>query len=73
MKRGKEVLKELYNFEGFSFNEIRKEISVIIYIKKKGKTGICPACNKKRRKIIEIKTRKVRDMNVNKVLCCMTP
>ena len=28
MKRGKEALKELYNFEGFSFSEICKENSV---------------------------------------------
>ncbi len=69
MEKGKEVLRELYKFEGFSFRDICKEISVIIQLKKKGKTGICPVCNKKRRKVIEIKTRKVRDMNVNKEKC----
>ena len=69
MKKGKEVLKELYNFEGFSFNEICKENSVIIKLKKKGKTGICPVCNKKRRKVIEIRTRKIRDDNIVKEKC----
>lgn len=69
MKNGKEVLKELYNFEGFSFSEICRENSVIIQMKKKGKTGICPVCNKKRRKVIEIKKRKVRDLNFNKEKC----
>ncbi len=69
MKKGKEVLKELYNFEGFSFNEICKKISVIIYIKKKGKTGICPVCNKERRKVIETRIRKIRDDNIAKEKC----
>ena len=69
MKKGKEVLKELYNFEGFSFNEICKENSVIIKLKKKGKTGICPVCNKKRRKVIETRTRKIRDDNIAKEKC----
>jgi len=50
MERGKKVLRELYNFEGFSFMDICKENSVIIQMKKKGKTGICPVCNKKRKK-----------------------
>src|SRR3989344_9510317 len=72
MKRGKEALMELYNFEGFSFREICKEISVIIHMKKKGKTGICPACNKKRRKVIEIRQRKVRDVNFGNEKCYIT-
>ena len=72
MKKGKEVLMELYNFEGFSFREICKEISVIIHMKKKGKTGICPACNKKRRKVIEIRQRKVRDVNFGNEKCYIT-
>ncbi len=45
MERGKKALQELYNFEGFSFSEICKKISVLIQMKKKGKTGICPVCN----------------------------
>ena len=53
MKSGKEELKELHNFEGFSFNEICKQNSVMIQMKKKGKTGTCPICNKKRRKVIK--------------------
>jgi len=69
MKRGKEVLKELYNFEGFSFREIRKENSVLIYMKKKGKTGTCPICNKKRRKAIEIRERTIRDENISEEKC----
>src|SRR3989338_8282095 len=69
MKRGKEVLRELYNFEGFSFCDICKEISVIIQLKKKGKTGICPVCNKKRRKVIETRIRKIRDENIAKEKC----
>jgi len=69
MKKGKEALRELYNFEGFSFRDICREISVLIQLKKKGKTGICPVCNKKRRKVIEIKKRKVRDLNFNKEKC----
>jgi len=69
MKTGKEVLRELYNFEGFSFIEICKEIAVLIYMKKKGKTGICPVCNKKRRKVIEIRERTIRDENVCKKKC----
>ncbi len=54
MKGGKIVFKELYNFEGYSFNEICKENSAIIHMKKKGKTGIYPVCNKKRRKAMDI-------------------
>jgi transposase len=69
MKKGKEVLKDLYNFEGFSFRDICKEISVIIHMKKKGKTGICPVCNKKRRKVIEVRERTIRDENVSKKKC----
>ena len=69
MKRGKEVLKELYDFEGFSFKEICKKISVIINIKKKGRTGICPVCNKKRRKVIETRIRKIRDKNIAEEKC----
>ena len=69
MKKGKEVLRELYNFEGFSFSEICKEILVLIHMKKKGKTGICPVCNKKRRKVIETRTRKVRDVNFGNEKC----
>jgi len=69
MKGGKIVFKELYNFEGFSFNEICKEDSVIIHLKKKGKTGICPICNKKRRKVIEIRKRKIRDFNILNEKC----
>jgi len=69
MKRGKEALRELYNFEGFSFREICKEISVIIHMKKKGKTGICPVCNKKRRKVIEIRKRIIRDKNIADEKC----
>src|SRR3989344_1849292 len=69
MKRDKEVLKELYDFEGFSFREICKEISVIINMKKKGKTGTCPVCNKKRRKVIETRIRKIRDKNIAEEKC----
>ena len=42
---------------------------MIIQIKKKGKTGICPACNKKRRKAIETRIRKIRDMNFGNEKC----
>ena len=50
MKRGKEALKELYKFEGFSFEDIFKEENrMIIKQKKKGKTGICPVCKKKKK------------------------
>src|SRR3989344_4703476 len=69
MERGKEVLKELYNFEGFSFNEIYKQNSVIIKLKKNGKTGVCPVCNKNRRKAIEVRQRTVRDMNFGDEKC----
>ncbi len=69
MKRGKEALRELYNFEGFSLTDICKENSVIIQMKKKGKTGICPVCNKKRRKVIETRIRKIRDDNIAKEKC----
>ena len=69
MKRGKEVLKELYNFEGFSFLEIRKENSVQICIKKIRKTGTCPVCNKERRKVIEVRERTIRDENVSRKKC----
>ena len=72
MKGGKIVFKELYNFEGFSFNEICKEESVIIKLKKKGKTGICPNCNKKRRKVIEVRKRKIRDLNIANEKCYIT-
>ena len=69
MKRGKEALKELYNFEGFSFSEICKENSVIIELKKQVKTGTCPVCKKKRRRVIETRTRKIRDDNISKEKC----
>jgi len=69
MEKGKGVLRDLYNFEGFSFNEICKENSVLIKLKKKGKTGICPVCNKKRRKVIEIRERTIRDKNIAEEKC----
>jgi len=69
MKRGKEALRELYNFKGFSFSEICKEISVLIQMKRNGKTGICPVCNKKRRKAIEIRERIIRDKNIAEEKC----
>jgi len=49
--------------------DICKENSVIIQMKKKGKTGICPVCNKKRRKVIETRIRKIRDENIAKEKC----
>ncbi len=70
MKRGKEALKELYNFEGFSFEDILKEKErMIIKQKKTSKTGICPVCNKKRRKVIEIRERTIRDENISRKKC----
>ena len=69
MKKGKEALRELYNFEGFSFRDICKVILVLIHLKKKGKTGICPICNKKRRKVIGTRIRKVRDVNFGNEKC----
>jgi len=69
MERGKKVLRELYNFGGFSFSEICKKISALIYMKKNGKTGICPVCKKKRRKVIETRIRKIRDDNIVKNKC----
>src|SRR3989338_4427811 len=69
MKRGKEVLRELYNFEGFAFCDICKEISVIIQLKKKSKTGTCPVCKKKRRKVIEVRERTIRDENISRKKC----
>ena len=69
MKKGKEVLRELYNFEGFSFCDICKEISVIIQLKKKGKTGTYPVCRKKRRKVIKVRERTIRDENISRKKC----
>ena len=69
MKKGKEVLRELYNFEGLSFRDICKEISVLIQMKRKGKTGTCPVCNKKRRKLIGNRIRKIRDVNFGNEKC----
>src|SRR3989344_811400 len=69
MKKGKEVLRELYNFEGLSFRDICKEISVLIQMKRKGKTGTCPVCNKKRRKVIGNRIRKIRDVNFGNEKC----
>jgi transposase len=70
MKRGKEALKELYAFEGFSFDEIFKEKDrMIIKQKKELKTGTCPICKKKRRKVIEVRERLIRDENVSKKKC----
>jgi len=69
MKKGKEALRELYNFKGFSFRDICKEISVLIQMKRKGKTGTCPVCNKKRRKAIEIRKRIIRDKNIAEEKC----
>jgi len=69
MKKGKEALRELYNFKGFSFRDICKEISVLIQMKRKSKTGICPVCNKKRRKAIEIRKRTIRDKNIAEEKC----
>jgi transposase len=42
---------------------------VIIQLKRRSKTGICPICNRKRRKAIEIRKRMVRDSNINKEKC----
>ena len=72
MKGGKIVFKELYNFEGYSFKEIYKEESVIVKLKKKGKTGTCPVCNKKRRKVIEVRERTIRDLNIANEKCYIT-
>ena len=70
MKRGKEALKELYKFEGFSFEDIFKEENrMIIKQKKKGKTGTCPVCKKKRRKVIEVRERTIRDENISRKKC----
>ena len=70
MKRGKEALKELYNFDGFSFDDIlREEDRMIINQKKKGKTGTCPVCKKKRRKVIEVRERTIRDENISRKKC----
>src|SRR3989344_3609245 len=70
MKRGKEALKELYNFDGFSFDDIlREEDRMIINQKKKGKTGTCPVCRKKRRKVIEVRERAIRDENISRKKC----
>ena len=70
MKRGKEVLKGLWNFKGFSFEYIFKEKDrMIIKQKKKGKTGICPVCKKKRRKVIEVRERTIRDENISRKKC----
>ena len=70
MKRGKEALKELYNFDGFSFDDIlREEDRMIINQKKKGKTGTCPVCKKKRRKVIEVRERAIRDENISRKKC----
>lgn len=38
-------------------------------MKKNCTTGICPRCNKKRRKVIEIRIRKIRDDNIAKEKC----
>jgi transposase len=42
---------------------------VEINLKKKVKTGICPKCLKKRRKVIEIRKRKIRDLDVSDKKC----
>ena len=42
---------------------------MLIHMKKKGKTGICPVCNKKRRKVIEIRNRIIRDKNISEEKC----
>ena len=42
---------------------------MLIQLKKKGKTGICPICNKKRRKVIGTRIRKVRDVNFGNEKC----
>jgi hypothetical protein len=38
-------------------------------MKRNGKTGVCPVCNKKRRKAIEVRQRKIRDMNFGYEKC----
>jgi transposase len=63
-------LKELYNFKGFSFSNISLvKDTVEITLRKKVKTGICPKCLKKRRKVIEIRKRRVRDLDVSDKKC----
>jgi len=42
---------------------------VIIKQKKKGKTGVCPVCRKKRRKVIEVRKRIIRDENISRKKC----
>lgn len=69
MKKGKEALRQLYNFGGFSFDDISIEGEVIIKLKKKRKTGTCPSCEKKKRKVIEVRKRKVRDVNFSDEKC----
>ncbi len=63
------ALQELYDFEGFYFQKISVKNSVEIKLKKRFKTGTCPVCNLSRRKVIEIKSRKVRDSNIANKKC----
>ena len=56
--RVKLALLDLFNFKGFSIRGILKDFDrMIVNFKRRNKTGICPVCNKKRRKPLEKKVR----------------
>ncbi len=68
--KGKLALRRLYAFESYIlygislFNEM-----VEIILNKKRRTGTCPMCNKKRRKVIEIRPRTIRDLDLRRNKC----
>ena len=61
----KSAFNELYKFKGFKVCGIlQASAEMEVCLKRKGITGICPNCNKKRRKVIETNIRKIRDLDI---------
>ena len=59
------ALSDLFNFKGFSIKGILKDFDrMIVNFKRRNKTGICPVCNKKRRKPLEKKVRIIRESHL---------
>jgi transposase len=58
------VIRNLYSFKGFQISQVfLTEKELRIFLKKIRKTGICPGCGKRCRKIEETYERTVRDLD----------
>ena len=58
-------LKDLYNFSGYKFyDSFVENDSILIVLKRTGKTGKCPCCGKRCRGIHKRRKRRIRDLDL---------